>query len=288
MNGKLLVLAGGMSSRMKKAIEGTSTLDSALMEQANNLPKGMIGVGNSGRPFLDYLLYNAHRAGYQEVVLLLNPKDTVTRPHYEKLVSEGNAWGLTIKFAIQHIPADREKPLGTADAVYQGVQQTPEWAGYKFTVCNSDNLYSVNALRVLRETPHPNALISYDPAALGVEPERVKAFAILRTDAEGHLKDIIEKPNDEQIAMVLAESGRIGVSMNVFSFTTDQIKPVLERVPLNPIRLEKELPTAVSMLVEEIPNSVLVIPLAESVPDLTSKNDIAVVQAYLENEFSEI
>lgn len=288
MNGKLLVLAGGMSSRMKKAIEGESTLNSALTEQANSLPKGMIGVGNSGRPFLDYLLYNAHRAGYQEVVLLLNPKDTVTKPHYEKLVAEGNAWGLTIKFAIQHIPADREKPLGTADAVYQGVHQTPEWAGHRFTVCNSDNLYSVNALQVLRETPHANALISYDPAALGVEPERVKAFAILRTDSEGHLKDIIEKPNDDQIAMVLAESGRIGVSMNIFSFTTDQIKPILERVPLNPIRLEKELPTAVSMLVEEIPNSVLVIPLAESVPDLTSKSDIAVVQAYLEKEFSEI
>ncbi|MFN8355949.1 MAG: sugar phosphate nucleotidyltransferase [Spirosomataceae bacterium] len=285
MDGKLLILAGGMSSRMKKALDGEVSLDQKLVEQANNLPKGMIGVGLAGRPFLDYLLYNAHRAGYNEVVLLLNPKDTVTQPHFDQLVAEGKAWGLTIKYAIQHIPANREKPLGTADAVYQGVVQTPEWAGHRFTVCNSDNLYSVNALRTLRETTHDNALISYDPVALGVEPERVKAFAILKTDADGHLKDIIEKPSDEQMAEVLKESGRIGVSMNIFAFSTDQILPVLERVPLNPIRNEKELPTAVNMLIEAIPNSVLVIPLAESVPDLTSKTDISVVQTYLEQEF---
>lgn len=286
MNGKLLILAGGMSSRMKKNIEGAS-IDPKLAEQANSLPKGMIGVGTAGRPFLDYLLYNAVKAGYSEVVLLLNPKDTVTKPYFDAQTTAGKVWGLTIKYAIQHIPANREKPLGTADAVLQALQQTPEWAGHRFTACNSDNLYSVNALKTLLETPSPNALISYEPEALGVEPERVKAFAILRTDNEGHLKDIIEKPNDEQMAMVLEESGRIGVSMNIFSFTTDQIRPILEVVPLNPIRHEKELPTAVSMLVETHPNSVLTIPLAELVPDLTSKTDISVVQAYLEEEFGD-
>ncbi|MEY4541151.1 MAG: hypothetical protein RLZZ306_2908, partial [Bacteroidota bacterium] len=60
---KLLIMAGGMSSRMKK-VEGSEALDSALVQQANTLPKGMIGVGKDGRPFMDYLIYNAYKAGY--------------------------------------------------------------------------------------------------------------------------------------------------------------------------------------------------------------------------------
>ena len=70
---KLLIMAGGMSSRMKKT-DGNSNLDEKLIEQANTLPKGMIGVGKDGRPFMDYLLYNAHRAGYNEVLILKNGK----------------------------------------------------------------------------------------------------------------------------------------------------------------------------------------------------------------------
>lgn len=76
---KLLILAGGMSSRMKKALAEDTSLDSKLIEQANTLPKCMIGLGKNGRPFLDYVLYNASKAGIKEVILLLNPKDTVDR-----------------------------------------------------------------------------------------------------------------------------------------------------------------------------------------------------------------
>lgn len=287
MSGKLLILAGGMSSRMKKNVEG-SVVDPQLAEQANNLPKGMIGVGTAGRPFMEYLLYNAFRAGYTEVLLLLNPKDQVTKPHFDQLVANNKAWGLQIKYAIQHIPADREKPLGTADAVLQALQQHPEWDDARFAVCNSDNLYSSNALRTLNESPYRNALISYERSALGFPEDRIKAFAILSTDADGYLEDIIEKPSDEEVATVVAKSGRVGVSMNIFIFTTQDIKPRLERIPLHPVRQEKELPGAVSMLANELSQSVKCIALAEEVPDLTSKTDISVVQQYLETHFQEM
>ncbi len=52
---KLLIMAGGMSSRMKKA-DDNAALDATLVAQANTLPKGMIGVGKDGRPFMDYLI----------------------------------------------------------------------------------------------------------------------------------------------------------------------------------------------------------------------------------------
>lgn len=283
---KLLIMAGGMSSRMKKAV-GTETLDATLVEQANTLPKGMIGVGKDGRPFMDYLIYNAHRAGYTEVLILKNPKDHVTKPYYDQLVAENKAWGLTFKYATQQIAPDREKPAGTADAIQQALDQTPEWKGERFTVCNSDNLYSVKVLTLLKENPVPNAVVSYESIALGVEPERVKAFAVIKADEEGYLVEIIEKPNDEQIESARDKNGKIGVNMNVFHFFYDDILEYVTKEPFNPVRNERELPSAVMKLAREHQKKVITVPVEENVPDLTSKGDISIVQKYLVDEFGD-
>ncbi len=283
---KLLIMAGGMSSRMKKA-EGTETLDSTLIEQANTLPKGMIGVGKDGRPFMDYLIYNAHRAGYTEVLILKNPKDNVTKPYYDQLVADNKAWGITFKYATQQIAPDREKPAGTADAIQQALEQTPEWKGERFTVCNSDNLYSVKVLTLLKDCPVPNAVVSYESIALGVAPERVKAFAVIKADEEGYLIEIIEKPNDEQIESARDKNGKIGVNMNVFHFYYDDILEYVSKEPFNPVRNERELPSAVMKMAKENAKKVITVPVEENVPDLTSKGDISIVQKYLVDEFGE-
>ena len=237
---KLLIMAGGMSSRMKKT-EGSETLDSTLVQQANSLPKGMIGVGKDGRPFMDYLVYNAHLAGYDEVLILKNPKDHVTKPYYDKLVADNKAWGMKFLYATQQIAPDREKPAGTADAIQQALEQTTEWKGDRFTVCNSDNLYSVNVLKLLSKNAVQNAVVSYESIALGVEPERVKSFAVIKADEEGYLVEIIEKPNEEQIEGARDSNGKIGVNMNVFHFNYDDILEYVSKEPFNPIRNEREL-----------------------------------------------
>ncbi|HLF13940.1 MAG TPA: nucleotidyltransferase, partial [Bacteroidota bacterium] len=76
-------------------------------------------------------------------------------------------------------------------------------------------------------------------------------------------------------------NGRIGVSMNIFRFSCDDILPYLESVPLHPARNEKELPVAVRMMASERPGSVYSIPLSECVPDLTQIADIPEVRNYL-------
>ncbi len=283
---KLLIMAGGMSSRMKKN-EGSDTLDSTLVQQANTLPKGMIGVGKDGRPFMDYLIYNAHKAGYDEVLILKNPKDQVTKPYYDKLVSDGKAWGMNFLYATQTIAPDREKPAGTADAIQQALEQTPQWKGDRFTVCNSDNLYSVNVLKLLSENPVPNIVVSYESVALGVEPERVKSFAVIKADADNYLVQIIEKPNDKQIESSRDLNGKIGVNMNVFHFNYDDILEYVLKEPFNPIRNERELPTAVMKMASENPKKVIIVAVEENVPDLTSKGDISVVQKYLVDTFGD-
>ena len=65
-----------------------------------------------------------------------------------------------IQFVKQYIPKEREKPLGTSDAVVQALDQFPDLKKNIFTVCNGDNLYSVNTLNLLKEKRnHPHALI---------------------------------------------------------------------------------------------------------------------------------
>jgi NDP-sugar pyrophosphorylase family protein len=279
MDPLLLILAGGISSRMKRP--GPTTLDPALLRDADEKAKGMIGVGEGGRPFLDYLLRNAEEAGYRDVTIVIGENDTSVRSHYGARDRGNRFRGLEIGYALQPIPPGRTKPLGTADATMCGLRARPDWAGCKVTVCNSDNLYSVTAMRTLRESAEPCALIDYDRAALDFEHERIEQFAVVEVDHDGYLRRIIEKPSPEQIARAAGPGGRIGVSMNIFRLSVDLASPYLASVPLHPVRGEAELPSALMMLVADHPRALRAYPLAEHVPDLTNKADIARVQAYL-------
>lgn len=288
MKKRLLILAGGMASRMKKALaEENSDLDPKLVAQANAVTKGMIQVGKNGKTLIDYQLYNAHLAGIEEVMLLLHPTDNVSQEYCESLMAKDATWGMTIVFARQQIAADREKPAGTADAVYQALSQHSDWQKGRVIVCNSDNLYSVNALKTLWASEVPQALISYHRDSLLYPAERISAFALIRTDEEGYLLEIIEKPTKEQADELMAKQGRLGVSMNVFVFEASTFLPYLAKTPFHPVRNEKELPTSVVMFGEGEGKGFFAIPLAENVPDLTSKEDILVMQKYLEETYGD-
>jgi glucose-1-phosphate adenylyltransferase len=247
-NKRLLILAGGMSSRMKKELKNDNSLDARLIEQANTLPKGMIGLGRNGRPFLDYLVYNAAQAGVEEVLLLLNQKDTVTQPHYENLQREGKTWGVKMLFARQIIPEGREKPLGTADAVWQALAQHYPWQTSRFVVCNSDNLYPVAVLKRLLEDVHPNALPEFDSRPY--TEAQVRNCAIILKDKAGFLTDLIEKPDDKEWNALVQTQPKIGVSWNIFAFQGEELLPFLEKTPLS-ARNEKELPETVRLMAEE-------------------------------------
>ena len=288
MKKRLLILAGGMASRMKKALaEENSDLDPKLVAQANAVTKGMIQVGKNGKTLIDYQLYNAHLAGIEEVMLLLHPTDSVSQEYCESLMAKDATWGMKIVFARQQIAADREKPAGTADAVYQALSQHSDWQTGRVIVCNSDNLYSVNALKTLWASEVPQALISYHRDSLLYPEERISAFALIRTDAEGYLLEIIEKPTKEQAEELMAKQGRLGVSMNVFVFEASTFLPYLAKTPFHAVRNEKELPTSVVMFGEGEGKGFFAIPLAENVPDLTSKEDILVMQKYLEETYGD-
>jgi NDP-sugar pyrophosphorylase family protein len=266
---------------MKQQSAASRNLDSVLVRDAQERSKAMIRLGHDHRPFLDYLLENIQSAGYRDVVIVMGANDESICGHYQRQQGAARFPRLALSYVVQEIPPGRQKPLGTADALLVALRSAPSWKGGKFTVCNSDNLYSITALQLLLGDSHDNALIDYDRASLQFDENRIAQFAVITCDEQGFVKDIREKPPTEAVAGAADATGRIGVSMNIFRFSTDQILPFLEGVPLHPVRQEKELPAAVSMLVTRRPGSVFAIPLAEHVPDLTAQSDISDVMRLL-------
>ena len=284
MHDNLIILAGGASSRMKKQTSA-SDLSREEIAQANERSKGLIGVGPNGRPLLDYLLLNAKKAGYKNIYILTGEQGDLFREFYGSETKNNAFHGLNISFSIQYIPEGRTKPFGTADALFQTVEQYPELNTQFYSVCNSDNLYSTQALLALRETDSPNAFISYDRDAMEFPLERISRFAIAKLDKNNQLLDILEKPSADNLEDYKDLQGKLRVSMNAFKFDGTLLYPYLKNCPVHPERDEKELPTVLLNAVKEHPNTTLGISFSEHVPDLTAKEDIAEVKAYLKQHY---
>lgn len=276
----LVILAAGASSRMKASAAGSDISDE-IARQANSQSKGLIRVGNQGRPLLDYILYNARSAGFHRIVMVVGEDHEGFKTFYGPQQA-GNAFhGLSISYAIQHLREGRSNPFGTADAVLQAMEQYEDLQHCPFAVCNSDNLYSVNAFRALRESSSPNALILYDRDGLDFPPEKIARFAVMAVNERSELTDIIEKPPVDVMEQYRDAGGVIRVSMNVFKFSGEMIYSFLQNCPITPGREEKEIPSALRNMIAKYPASVLGIPLKEHVPDLTEKKDIAGMRRYL-------
>lgn len=287
MHNSLVILAGGASSRMKKPTDNKNLTDEELA-QANARSKGLIGVGLNGRPMMDYLLYNAKRAGFEQVYILINENGALFKEFYGNSTTNNQFHGLNISFAIQYIPEGRSRPFGTADALYQAVTQFPELNNTYYTVCNSDNLYSTEAMRALREYQSENAFINYSRDALDFPAERISRFALTKVGEENDLIDIIEKPSPTEAEKYCDALGKLRVSMNIFKFNGTMMFNYLKNCPINADRNEKELPTALLNMIQDNPKSVIGLPFAEHVPDLTAKEDIVVVKEYLSKHYGDI
>ncbi|MCB0280071.1 MAG: NTP transferase domain-containing protein [Calditrichaeota bacterium] len=267
MNKPLIILAGGVSSRMKQS-ESAKITDKQRSE-ADTRSKGLLNI--NGRPFLDYLLIHAEQAGFEDVIFLISHFSNEIETVYGKRFKS-----LRVHYAMQDLLIGMTKPAGTADALLQVMNQFPNLQYADFLVCNSDNLYSVNALRQLRETNYSNACIAYDRDALNFEAERISKFAILDIEAET-LRQIIEKPSVNDIDRFRLPDSSVRVSMNIFKFSGANIYPYLRDCPFSE-RNEKELPTAIQMMIRQSSHKMHTILLSEPVTDLTQKDDISRVE----------
>lgn len=274
MDKKLIIMAGGASSRMKRSLE-TSELTPQTKKIASSAHKSLIPLGSKQKPLLFHLIQNAVNAGFKEVYLITSPENEAFRECVGSASKNNLFAGALVHYAIQYLPQGRNKPLGTADAVQQAMEQHPELKNESFTICNGDNLYSVHAFALLlapRDTPH--ALISYNRSSLNYSSARMSSFAIIDISEEGLLENIIEKPDPETLKNYEETSDYIGVSMNIFSFKGALLFPYLKNCPIHLERNEKELPEAVRIMMEEPKNKIRCFKVSEHILDLTSAEDL--------------
>ena len=178
---KAVILARGLGSRMRRDAEGVA-LDAEQAAAADAGVKAMISVG---RPFLDHVISALADAGFTDVCLVIGPEHQLIRNYYDAVEKQR----VTVTYAVQ------EEPLGTADAVLAA----EAFAGEdRVLVINSDNYYPAEALRLLADLPG-SALVGFERGGLlsgsNIAPERIAAFALATTDAEGNLAELVEKPD---------------------------------------------------------------------------------------------
>tara|TARA_B110001454_G_scaffold37969_1_gene37396 strand:- start:4772 stop:5602 length:831 start_codon:yes stop_codon:yes gene_type:complete len=275
MTDSIIIMAAGASSRMKKPINN-SKLSNAQIEAANSKSKVLIEFGREKKPFISYLISNIIQAGFKKIYIVTSEKADFFRNNFKIESKE-----VIINFSIQYISKARVKPLGTADAVLQTLDQFPLLKSISFCVCNGDNLYSAQSLFKIRKSKAINAFIAYDRDGLNFSKDRISSFAIVKMDNNNFLIDIIEKPELEIINKSLDKAGKIRVNMNLFKFNGNQSFKFFKNCPINDSRNEKEIPDVLKNMISEDSKSVLGIPISDSVLDLTSKTDILELEKHL-------
>ena len=245
----------------------SGALDAAQAAAADAGQKAMMPI--AGRPFLDYVLHRLAEAGIKEVGLVLSRDARATRAYYTALRPSR----LSFTFLTQ------PEPDGTAGAVLAG----EAWVGADpFLVLNSDNLYPMAAMSALCAAAGP-AAPGFQRDALYLPLERVGAFALLEAagpEGPRHrcLSRIVEKPGREAVE---AAGPDALISMNIWRFDA-RIFDACRDVPRS-ARGERELPQAVGLMASR-GVCVEVIPVRGEVLDLSSRNDVAVVDARLRGQ----
>ena len=120
-------------------------------------------------------------------------------------------------------------------------------------------------------------MLAYDSSKLGLPDDRVSAFAVVDADPEGYLTQIVEKPSKEMLSNFIQSDGVLRVSMNVFKMSFSDFVVALKDCPLDAVRNEKELPTAIGMWVMKNPRKMISIPFEGGFLDLTHPRDLLFV-----------
>jgi len=262
----LVVLAAGRSSRMR----AESSLDQAgLGEGATALlrqvTKAMLPVNAEGKPFLALILEQAQAEGVDFVCVVLSAEDDTSEAELRRWAPQGLAWDV----ARQGIPCGRSKPEGTAAAVAVALEAHPEWSGICVSVCNGDNKPPSGAFSALTEVGH--GMVVFDRDSLGLPKERVMAFAVVEWSEDAGLMAMMEKPSAQDVERVKDGNGKVWVSMNVFRWERDCLLNACLNTPLEPLRNEREIPTALMLASSEA--TFPCIPMEGAFVDLTHPGD---------------
>ncbi len=216
MTRTLVVLAAGMGSRY------------GGLKQTE-------GMGPAGATILEYSLYDALRAGFTRLVLVIRPDMEVP---FRATIGARVEPRIETKYAYQTLsavpvgfspPPERTKPWGTAHAV---LVSAPQVHG-PFAVINADDFYGRSAFDGLADLLDRGArddtygMVAYDLRDTLTEAGTVSR-GVCRVSAEGWLESIVETTKIERHGSdarypdaqgrMQTLSGALPVSMNCWAF----------------------------------------------------------------------
>ena len=255
---QLVIMAAGMGSRFG----GLKQMEP--MDEAHNF-------------LLDYSIYDAKRAGFDSVVFIIK-KDFYE--DFKNTIGKRAERIIKVEYAFQDLndlpegfkcPADREKPWGTAHAIYAARDLIKE----DFIVVNGDDFYGREtyevAYKYLSSLPKDSkgsyAIVAFEARNTMTENGAVKR-GVAFEDEKGNLAKLIEssiyKKDNGMIACEPLDGATPFevkpsqlVSMNLFAFDKYLIKELKERFPvwlkenINVPKAEFLIPTVVDELVHE-------------------------------------
>ena len=267
----MIIMAAGVSSRMKDS-SVPKEISQNLINQSNHRVKGFIQAGEGNEPIIFYIIKNCISAGVKNFYIILSDNSDEFQDYLKKLEIK---LSIQIKFGFQDFYG-KLKPMGTADAIFQIMNQYKELRNKRFLVCNSDNLYSSRAIKLLLAENNYNSMIAYDFDCLKFSTERLESLSILKIKGK-FLDRIIEKPDMK----IIKNYSKKFVSMNIFSLKGKLVYQYLKDCPITIKRGEKEIATALQNMILDNKKSMIVFHLCEHVPDLTFKEDIDKISKFL-------
>jgi glucose-1-phosphate thymidylyltransferase len=261
-----VVLAGGLGSRMQKAVD-SDVLSDREKELVRKGLKGMI-LGLDNRPVFDSSVQNLIDAGVERIIFVVNPLGgDIIRAHYGKKIGK-----VKIDYAVQ------KEPLGTANAIYCSKRAVGDDS---FITMWYDNIYSTKAIKLVLEDDSEWAAVGYDrdglenPALCNLRKEKVRLNAVMQVDNDFYLLKIVERAkNQDDYA---SPNGKVLINMGLFKFNKrifDCI-PRIEPVERHPGRKEYEIQPAVQYGIDNFGIKMKILPIYDGVLDLTALEDVA-------------
>lgn len=255
----LVVMAAGMGSRYG----GLKQIDP---------------VGVKGEAILDYSIFDAHRAGFETVVIII--KKAIEKDFMETVGKRLEKAPVEIRYAFQEldklpagyaVPEGRTKPWGTSHAVLCAAEAID---GAPFAVINSDDYYGASAYKVMYDylsqntDPYGYCMVGYELGKTVTDNGSV-ARGICETDDNGFLTVVTERTRIEKYSggIHFTEDGEnwvdvpadTTVSMNMWGFMPSFLEEINARfsayldkaLPENPLKCEYFLPIPIAQLIQE-------------------------------------
>lgn len=288
----LVIMAAGMASRYG----GSKQTDA---------------VGQNGEAIIDYSVYDAIKAGFEKVVIIIKRE---FEEQFNQAVGDRISKHVELKYAYQDIndlpkgyevPKDRVKPWGTCHAVLSA----RDLIDAPFAVINADDYYGPDAFKKIYEflsnckdeSKNDYAMVGYILANTLSDNGSVSR-GVCVVDEEGYLESIVERLKIEKYGdstRYTEDNGdtwidvdiKSTVSMNLFGFTQNFLKELEynfpkfldEAIKTNPLKGEYLLPKFVGQLVDEKKATVKVLKSDDKWYGMTYKEDKdIVVNAMLE------